>query len=188
MLFLYEADLQWKDLRGKQMSQTTSVSLNLALMVPHHNHAVTYWRYQCQLHTFNCSSTHPSVHTGYAWLTKTGRPRCWPWHMPVPGFHFPWLHCPSWRLTSQTRFSPQTVVIVKWKERNKQVSYWGIKCKWICKVTVKRSLLALFELTSVKRVVFCPSMLDKNSWLSARLASVPSVLWGLREKNTLIRT
>lgn len=44
---------------------------------------------------------------------------------------------------------------------------------------IEKSWWAVFELTSVKRIVFLSSTPDKNSWLSGRLAAAFSVLWGL---------
>lgn len=130
---------------------------------------------------------HPSIHP--CWLTGIGRPLCWPWRTTIPEFHFPWWRCPSWILTFRKRSSPQTDSMDKDKEENTLVSTMLKTIKlasqkermntryiFIWNIHWGHSALLVW-LTSVKPVVFLSSMLDRNSWLSARLASGSSLLW-----------
>lgn len=77
----------WNDLRGREWIRRVSDVVRL---------------------TCNQGSNMFLTSDVYEQLTKTGRRPRWPWHTQVLGFHYPWLHCPSWRQTSRMRFFLQT--------------------------------------------------------------------------------
>lgn len=98
--------------------------------------------------------------------------------IPLPMIAFPKLNTDI-----PNEVFPSNYNRCKTEERNTHVTYYmQVRCI-LC-----RSLLVVFELTSVNRVVFLSSTPDKNSWLSGRLASAFSVLWGLMGRNAAIRT